>query len=155
MPQNYPTCVHNSSPERSSDLCGERTVPLILHKLTVTYICLQWVFAFIGFCYRSKAKAILIIFLDYEGVEHYEYAPKDRTTNKDMYLGILRRLCDAMRRKHSRFGANRSFSRYFEGSNAQRVGWRKLMPAWSYEFRSETFGTRVIFLCKTSCNVNY
>lgn len=48
---------------------------------------------------RSNIKSMLIVFFDYEGVVHHEYAPRGQTINKEYYLGVLKRLRDAIRRK--------------------------------------------------------
>ncbi|XP_028047733.1 protein GVQW3-like [Monomorium pharaonis] len=48
---------------------------------------------------RSKIKVMLTVFFDYGGVVHYEYLPTGRTINKEYYLGVMRRLRDAVRRK--------------------------------------------------------
>lgn len=52
---------------------------------------------------RSKIKSMLIVFFDYEGVVHHEYAPAGQTINKEYYVEILKRLHDAIRRKRPHF----------------------------------------------------
>ncbi|XKL68112.1 hypothetical protein PGB90_003603 [Kerria lacca] len=52
---------------------------------------------------RSNVKAMLTVFFDCEGVVHQEYAPQRRTVNKKYYLGILKRLRDAVKRKKTKF----------------------------------------------------
>ena len=48
---------------------------------------------------RSKIKVILIVFFDYRGVVHHGFVPEGQTVNKEYYLAVLRRLCEAIRRK--------------------------------------------------------
>jgi len=52
---------------------------------------------------RSKIKSMLIVFFDYEGVVHHEYAPAGQMINKEYYVEILKRLRDAIRRKRPHF----------------------------------------------------
>ena len=52
---------------------------------------------------RSSVKSMLIIFFDYEGVVHHEYAPTGQTINKEYYVQILKRLREAVRRKRPHF----------------------------------------------------
>ncbi|KAJ8958440.1 hypothetical protein NQ318_002226 [Aromia moschata] len=51
---------------------------------------------------RSKIKVMLIVFFDYR-VVHHEFVPEDQTVNKEYYLAVLRRLCEAIRRKRPDF----------------------------------------------------
>ncbi|GBN04599.1 hypothetical protein AVEN_148590-1 [Araneus ventricosus] len=44
---------------------------------------------------------MLEVFFDYDSVIHYEFIPKGQTVNKELYLEILERLRDAIRRKRS------------------------------------------------------
>ena len=39
------------------------------------------------------------VFMDYNGVVHHEFLPKDQTINKQYYLGVMRRLREAIRQK--------------------------------------------------------
>ena len=48
---------------------------------------------------RSHVKSMLIIFFDFEGFVHYEFAPRGQTISKEYYVEVLKRLRDAMRRK--------------------------------------------------------
>ena len=52
---------------------------------------------------RSHVKSMLIIFIDCEGVVHYEFSPRGQTINKECYVEVLKRLRDAVRRKRPRF----------------------------------------------------
>ena len=42
---------------------------------------------------------MLIIFFDWEGGVHYEFAPRDQTINKEYYVEVLQRLRDTVTRK--------------------------------------------------------
>ena len=42
---------------------------------------------------------MLTVFFDSRGVVYHEYAPQGQNINKEYYLGVLRRLRDAVRRK--------------------------------------------------------
>ncbi|UYV73800.1 hypothetical protein LAZ67_11000943 [Cordylochernes scorpioides] len=48
---------------------------------------------------KSRNKVLLVAFLDKRGIFHHEYLPAGQTVIKDMYLGILRRLREAIRKK--------------------------------------------------------
>ncbi|UYV62857.1 TIGD6 [Cordylochernes scorpioides] len=48
---------------------------------------------------KSRNKVLLVAFLDKKGIFHHEYLPAGQTVIKDMYLGILRRLREAIRKK--------------------------------------------------------
>ncbi|GFX65455.1 mariner Mos1 transposase [Trichonephila clavipes] len=48
---------------------------------------------------RSEIKVMLIALLDADGIFHHEYAPQGQTVNKEFYLGVMRRLREAVRRK--------------------------------------------------------
>lgn len=48
---------------------------------------------------RSNVKTLLIVFFDYKGIVHHEYAPSGQTVNKEYYIEVLRRLRDAIRRR--------------------------------------------------------
>ncbi|GBL90722.1 hypothetical protein AVEN_219377-1 [Araneus ventricosus] len=50
---------------------------------------------------------MLEVFSDYDSVIHYEFTPEDQTVNKELYLEILKRLRDAIRRKrHEKWVTN-------------------------------------------------
>ena len=49
---------------------------------------------------------MLIVFFDYEGVVHHEYAPRGQTINKEFYLEVLKRLRYAVRIKRRHFWAS-------------------------------------------------
>ncbi|UYV66424.1 DDX23 [Cordylochernes scorpioides] len=48
---------------------------------------------------KSGNKVLLVAFLDKRDIFHHEYLPAGQTVSKDMYLGILRRLREAIRKK--------------------------------------------------------
>ena len=48
---------------------------------------------------RSKIKVMLTVFFDYRGVVDYEFVPPDQTVNKKYYLGVMRCLREAIRKK--------------------------------------------------------
>ena len=48
---------------------------------------------------RSHVKVVLTVFFDSEGVVHYELLPQGRTVNKEYYLEVMQRLCEAVRKK--------------------------------------------------------
>ncbi|UYV83947.1 hypothetical protein LAZ67_X000672 [Cordylochernes scorpioides] len=48
---------------------------------------------------KSRNKVLLVAFLDNKGIVHHEYLPAGQTVIKEMYLGILRRLREAIRKK--------------------------------------------------------
>lgn len=48
---------------------------------------------------KSKNKVLLVTFIDNQGLVHYEYLPEGTSVNQEVYLGILRRLREAIRQK--------------------------------------------------------
>ena len=48
---------------------------------------------------RSKIKVMLTVFFDYHGLVHHEFLPPGQTVNKAYYLGVMRRLREAIRKK--------------------------------------------------------
>ena len=48
---------------------------------------------------RSKGKVMLEVFFDYRGIVHFEFIPEGRTVNKELYVNVLKRLRNAIRRK--------------------------------------------------------
>ncbi|UYV70544.1 hypothetical protein LAZ67_7003455 [Cordylochernes scorpioides] len=51
---------------------------------------------------KSRNKVLLVAFLDNKGIVHHEYLPAGQTVIKEMYLSILRRLREAIRKKKAR-----------------------------------------------------
>lgn len=58
---------------------------------------------------RSKIKVLLTVFFDYRGVVHYEFLPDGQTVNKEYYLGVMRRLREAIRQKRRDLWQNNSW----------------------------------------------
>ncbi|UYV67973.1 hypothetical protein LAZ67_5002672 [Cordylochernes scorpioides] len=52
----------------------------------------------------GEVRVLLIAFLDNESIVHHEYLPAGQTVIKEMYLGILRRLREAIRKKGQKYG---------------------------------------------------
>ncbi|UYV79805.1 hypothetical protein LAZ67_18000711 [Cordylochernes scorpioides] len=48
---------------------------------------------------KSRNKVLLVAFLDNKGIVHHEYLPAGQSVIKEMYLGIFRRLREAIRKK--------------------------------------------------------
>ncbi|UYV80132.1 hypothetical protein LAZ67_18001789 [Cordylochernes scorpioides] len=48
---------------------------------------------------KSRNKVLLVAFLDNKGIVHHEYLPAGQTVINEMYLSILRRLREAIRKK--------------------------------------------------------
>ncbi|UYV69538.1 hypothetical protein LAZ67_6003924 [Cordylochernes scorpioides] len=48
---------------------------------------------------NSKVKTLLVTFFDINGLVHHEFIPFGRTINQEVYLGIMRRLREAVRLK--------------------------------------------------------
>ena len=63
-------------------------------------------------------KSMLIIFFDYEGVVHYEFASRSQTINKEYYVEVLKRLRDAVRRKRRRFWSSGDWLLYHNNAPA-------------------------------------
>ena len=49
--------------------------------------------------FQSKKKVMLTVFMDYRGFVHHEFLPEGQTVNKEYYLGVMRRLREAIRQK--------------------------------------------------------
>jgi len=48
---------------------------------------------------QSKIKVMLVVFFYWKGVVHHEFVPRGQVVNKQLYLGVLVHLRDAMHRK--------------------------------------------------------
>ncbi len=59
--------------------------------------------------FQSKKKAMLTVFMDYNGVVHHEFLPDGQTVNKEYYLGVMRRLREAIRKKRPQLWQNNSW----------------------------------------------
>ena len=49
--------------------------------------------------FQSKKKVMLTVFIDYRGVVYHEFLPEGQTVNKEYYLGVMRRLHEAIHQK--------------------------------------------------------
>ena len=49
--------------------------------------------------FKLKVKTMLIRFFDVRGIVHMEFLPRGRTVNRDFYKDVLRRICDAVKKK--------------------------------------------------------
>lgn len=58
---------------------------------------------------RSKIKVMMTVFFDYQGVVHSEFLPPGQTVNKTYYLGVMRRLREAIRKKRPDLWKNNSW----------------------------------------------
>lgn len=58
---------------------------------------------------RSKIKAMMIVFFDYQGVVHSEFLPTGQTANAEWYVNVLRHLREDIRRKRPELWANQSW----------------------------------------------
>ena len=58
---------------------------------------------------QSKKKVMLTVFMDYIGIVHHKFLPEGQTVNKEYYLGVMRRLREAIRQKRPDFWANNSW----------------------------------------------
>ena len=67
---------------------------------------------------RSNVKSMLIVFFDYEGVVHYEYAPTGQTINKEYYVQKFKRLREAVRRKRPHFWSSGGWLLHHENAPA-------------------------------------
>lgn len=59
--------------------------------------------------FQEKKKIILIVFMDYNGIVHYEFVPEGQAVSKDYYLGVLRRLCEEIQQKRIALFENNSW----------------------------------------------
>ena len=48
---------------------------------------------------RLNVKVLLTIFFDHNGVVHHEFLSQGRKVNKEYYLEVMHRLCEAIRQK--------------------------------------------------------
>ena len=59
--------------------------------------------------FQSKKKAMLTVFMDYNGIVHHEFLSEGQTVNKEYYLGVMRRLREAIRQKRKDLWVNNSW----------------------------------------------
>ena len=70
---------------------------------------------------RSKIKVMLTVFFDYRGVVHSEYLPPGQIVNKDYYLGVMRRLRDAIRRKRPDLWADKNWILHHDNAPSHKA----------------------------------
>ena len=58
---------------------------------------------------QSKKKVMLTVLMGYRGVVHHEFLPAGQTVNKKYYLGVMRRLREAIRQKRPDLWENHSY----------------------------------------------
>lgn len=46
---------------------------------------------------RLNVKGLLTVLFDYNGLKHHEFLKQGRTTNKEYYIGLMRRFCETIR----------------------------------------------------------
>jgi len=61
---------------------------------------------------------MLTFFFDYQRNVHHEYVPKGQNITKKYYIGILRRLRDAVRRKRPEFKRPGGWKLYHDNTPA-------------------------------------
>lgn len=69
---------------------------------------------------RSKGKVMLEVFFDYRGIIHFEFIPEGRTVNKELYLEVLNRLRNALRRKRPDLWASQDWMLLHDNAPAHR-----------------------------------
>lgn len=58
---------------------------------------------------KSKVKCMLVTFFDFKGLIHHEFIPEGQTINQHVYLDILSRLFEKMRKKRNDRWTTRNF----------------------------------------------
>ena len=66
--------------------------------------------------FQSKKKVILTVFMDYRGAVYNEFLPEGQTVNKEYYLGVMRRLREAIRQKRPDLWANNSWILHYDNA---------------------------------------
>lgn len=69
---------------------------------------------------RSKGKVMLEVFFDIQGIVHLEFIPEGRTVNKELYVEILRRLRESIRKKRPKMWAEQSWVLLHDNAPAHR-----------------------------------
>lgn len=69
---------------------------------------------------RSKGKVMLEVFFDIKGIVHFEFIPEGRTVNKNLYVEILRRLRDSIRRKRPELWEAKNWILHHDNAPAHR-----------------------------------
>lgn len=71
--------------------------------------------------FQSKRKVMLTVFIDYNGVVHHEFLPEGQTVNKDYYLGVMRRLREAVRLKRKDLWRSNSWILHHDNAPAHNA----------------------------------
>ncbi|UYV60152.1 hypothetical protein LAZ67_1000140 [Cordylochernes scorpioides] len=66
----------------------------------------------------SKIKVMLTVFFDYQGIVHYEFQQQGSTITADSYLGVLRRLREAIRQKQPELWRRKSWILHHDNAPA-------------------------------------
>ncbi|UYV81349.1 hypothetical protein LAZ67_20000875 [Cordylochernes scorpioides] len=66
----------------------------------------------------SKVKVMLTVFFDYQGVVHHEFQQQGSTITADSYLGVLRRLREAIRQKRTELWRSKSWILHHDNAPA-------------------------------------
>jgi transposase len=54
-------------------------------------------------------KVIMVVFFDWQGVNHSEFVPRGQTVNKEFYVTVLKHLREVVRQKRPQFWTNQSW----------------------------------------------
>jgi hypothetical protein len=57
---------------------------------------------------RSKIKVMMVVFFDWKGIVHHEFVPHGQVVNKQLYLEVLARWRDAVRRTRPELWENQT-----------------------------------------------
>jgi [histone H3]-lysine36 N-dimethyltransferase SETMAR len=63
---------------------------------------------------------MLELFFDYRGIVHFEFIPEGRTVNKELYVNVLKRLRNAIRRKRPDLWATQDWMLLHDNAPAHR-----------------------------------
>ncbi|UYV65848.1 CLCN3 [Cordylochernes scorpioides] len=66
----------------------------------------------------SKVKVMLTVFFDYQGIVHHEFQQQGSTITADFYLGVLRRLREAIRQKRPELWRSKSWILHHDNAPA-------------------------------------
>ncbi|UYV71081.1 hypothetical protein LAZ67_8001652 [Cordylochernes scorpioides] len=66
----------------------------------------------------SRVKVMLTVFFDYQGIVHHEFQQQDSTITADSYLGVLRRLREAIRQKRPELWRSKSWILHHDNAQA-------------------------------------
>ncbi|UYV61089.1 K02A2.6-like [Cordylochernes scorpioides] len=67
---------------------------------------------------HSKVKVMLTVFFDYQGIVHHEFQQQGSTITADSYLGVLRRLREAIRQKWPELWRSKSWIPHHDNAPA-------------------------------------